>query len=300
MQMNKYLSLMLLIFTLALPQLVAAEAVKVRHFGSIYSDADGKALLEPAGVSYRDPLLLIADSVSKSVLSYRYQQGEVVPVARYELPGTFPLQVQQTDGGEIYVLDGRDRQILILDANGRIKGPFTPKQMPDNRRMVPRSFRINADGTILVLDILAERVLLFDAAGVFKRQLPAPQPYGSYADVVMDSAGNIYLLDSVTAIVYRAAPVATAFTALTDSMKENMNFPTSMAVDSQGRLFLVDKHGSGLAVVEADGRFAGRRLSMGWSESHLYYPMQISISDRGDLFVADKGNRRVQHFKLGE
>ncbi|MBE0616825.1 MAG: hypothetical protein IH608_02705, partial [Proteobacteria bacterium] len=105
---------------------------------------------------------------------------------------------------------------------------------------------------------------------------------------------------SVRAQVYVARKGANAFTPLTGSMKEHMNFPASLAPDDKGQLYLVDQYGSGLAIVGADGAFLGRRLDMGWSDSHLRYPSGISISPRGDAFVADKANNRVQQFAVIE
>ena len=79
-------------------------------------------------------------------------------------------------------------------------------------------------------------------------------------------------------------------------LKEYMNFPTSLATDDQGTLYLVDQYVSGLAVVARDGSFQGRVLGMGWIESRLYYPTQICISPNGTLLIADRSNSRVQVF----
>lgn len=298
--MKKRLFLILIVVLCSLPAITSAQQVKIKHFGSIYTDADGVALKEPSGVSYRRPLLLVADSGTKSVLTYRYEEGGIMPVARISLPDMFPLQVQQAANEDIYVLDGRAREIVMLGPDGRKKGVFEPKGLTDGGKVVPRNFRIYDDGTVLVLDIFSERVLLLDPAGDVQRQVAFPEPHGSFADAIRDAKGNLYLLDSVEAVIYKAAAGAETFEALTPSMKDNMNFPTSLATDNKGTLFLVDEHGSGLAIVGADGSFAGRKLSMGWSESHLYYPNHISISDKGDIFIADKGNNRIQHFLLEE
>lgn len=299
--MKRYILTGLILGLLLLPmQVSAAPQVKIKFIGSIYTDAAGIALHQPNGVTASDRLLLVADSAGKRILTFSIQSGIVKPEKVLPVPEMFPLMAQPAPGGAFYVLDGRSRQIYLLGEDGSINGKFTPRGMPDNQRIVPRSIRLTSDGSLLVLDIFSERVLVFDNSGNFQRQLRFPEPYGAFADATTDQQGNIYLLDSVNATVYLAGKNASKFEPLTGNMKKNMNFPTSLVTDNRGSLYLVDKYGSGLAVLGIDGSFAGRRLGMGWNDSQLYYPSQVSINEAGDLFIADTQNNRIQHFKISE
>jgi hypothetical protein len=49
-----------------------------------------------------------------------------------------------------------------------------------------------------------------------------------------------------------------------------------------------------------DGSFLGKQLATGWTEGLLYYPAQARINERGELFVADRENSRVQVFRLAK
>ncbi|MDY0212658.1 MAG: NHL repeat-containing protein [Desulfuromonadaceae bacterium] len=292
-------SLVLVFFALP-PHATAASQVKLKYIGSIYTDASGIALRHPAGVTIKDTQLLVADSGGRRLLTYSYQDGVAKPGKIFPVPEMFPLMVQQADNGDLYVLDGRSQQIYVLGASGNIKGKFAPKGMPDSKRMVPRSIKLQADGSLLVLDIFSERVLVFDRDGNFKRQISFPAQYGAFSDLCSDKQGTIYLLDSVKAIVYSVGKTVGEFSPLTEGMKERMNFPTSLVADNHGRLYLVDKYGSGLAVLGADGSFIGRKLGMGWKDGQIYYPSQISLNDNGDLFIADTENHRIQQFNVSE
>jgi hypothetical protein len=97
-----------------------------------------------------------------------------------------------------------------------------------------------------------------------------------------------------------AGPDAEQFSRLSESLKEYVNFPTSLVTDSRGAIYIVDQYGSGLALLARDGSFQGRKLGSGWNESRLHYPSQLCISDGGDLFIADRNNSRVQFFSVGE
>ena len=59
---------------------------------------------------------------------------------------------------------------------------------------------------------------------------------------------------------------------------------------------MVDQYGNGIVVLGADGSFQGRQLAIGWGDGVLYYPGQLCINARGEAFIADRSNNRVQIF----
>ncbi|MCK5071654.1 MAG: hypothetical protein KAR01_13955, partial [Desulfocapsa sp.] len=129
--MKRFLLVSLIMGLFMLPLHVsAATQIKLKYIGTIYTDAAGIALQHPAGVTINDKLLLVADSGGKRILTYSYLDGTVKPDKVFPVPDMFPLMVQQAENGDLYVLDGRARQIYLLDATGNIKGKFSPKGMP--------------------------------------------------------------------------------------------------------------------------------------------------------------------------
>ncbi|HEX9019906.1 MAG TPA: hypothetical protein VF903_01455, partial [Nitrospirota bacterium] len=146
--------------------------------------------------------------------------------------------------------------------------------------------------------IFSERVLVLGPEGGFQRQIGFPADYGFIADIAVDRRGTVFLVDSVRATVYSAAKDAAQFAPFTRSLKEYMDFPTAIAVDPQGRVFLTDRNGSGIVVIGRDGAFQERLLSKGWPEGFLNYPSQICVNEKGDVFIADRNNSRVQIFTM--
>jgi hypothetical protein len=71
-----------------------------------------------------------------------------------------------------------------------------------------------------------------------------------------------------------------------------------MTTDNRGIIYIVDENGSGIVILAQDGSYLGRQLSMGWNEGLLYYPAQMSITDKGEAFIADRGNSRIQIFTV--
>jgi len=79
-------------------------------------------------------------------------------------------------------------------------------------------------------------------------------------------------------------------------MKEYVNFPTALAV-YQVVNYVVDQKGGGIIILGKDGSFKGRKLRIGWKEGERRYPSDICLNDQGDVFIADRGNNRVQMYR---
>ena len=207
--------------------------------------------------------------------------------------------------GEHQVGEADDREAgnvlagLVFLAMTKIgPGDFDADGLPSPSAFVPRSFKIDTNDHIYVLDIFSGRVLVLDPDGKYQRQIQFPQEYGFFSDLSVDSKGNILLIDSVKAMVFSAGKDANSFSALTQSLREYLNFPSSLTTDNRGTVYIVDENGSGIVILGKDGTFVGRQLSMGWTEGLLYYPSQMCINEKGDVFIADRGNSRVQIFGL--
>ncbi|MCP3177766.1 NHL repeat-containing protein [Desulfuromonas sp. KJ2020] len=290
------LTLMLFLLPMAAS---AAGTVKLKHIQTLYADAVGKPMNGPSAVTVKEDAVVVTDSDNRRLLRFTLKDGVVTPGATLPVDRIYPIKVQIGSNGELFVLDGKDRRIVRLGADGALKGNLDIKGAVSGK-VVPRSLRITADGKIAILDIFSERVLWVDESGVVQGQLPFPADYGFISDLSVDRQGNVFLIDSVTAVVYLAKKGEDSFARLTGSLKEHMNFPSTLEVDNQGHIYLVDQYGSGLAVIGIDGSFLGRKLGMGWNDSQLFYPEGMSISDQGDVFIADRENNRVQQFLVVE
>lgn len=170
--------------------------------------------------------------------------------------------------------------------------------MPSPTEYIPRSFDIDKDDNIYILDILSERVLVLDPKGKYQRHIKFPKDYGFFSDISIDFKGNILLIDSINAVVYSAANDSTHFSPLSKNLKEYMRFPTSIATDRRGRIYVVDRNGSRIVIIGQDGAFLGVQSGFGWEEGLLNYPSQMCINNKDEVFIADTNNNRIQIFTL--
>ncbi len=279
-----------------------AETVKFRHLQSIYLDEKGGGLKVPEGVACNDKsLLIVGDTGNGRLLQYTYQEktlkgGTEIKVSQL----SSPIRVQVNSKGEIFALDGKKRRIIRLNPDGSFKGYVDPEGVPSPSAFIPKSFKIDSNDNIYILDIFSGRVLVLNAQDKYQKQVPFPQGNGFYTDLAVDFKGNIFLIDSTRLMLFSAPKDGDSFTPLGASLKEYLNFPAALTTDSKGTLYVVDEDGSGIVILGQDGSFLGRQLSKGWNEGLLYFPSQMCMNGNGEIFIADRQNSRVQIFTLSK
>jgi sugar lactone lactonase YvrE len=272
--------------------------MQLRHVTSVYIDAAGVKISQPEGVACRGKsLLLVSDTANGRLQPYTLQDdGTIKPGPGVEIKVPYPLHVRLNSQGDIFVLDGKQRRIMRLNAAGEFKGNFEPEGLPAPATWIPKNFAIDTNDTVYILDIFSSRVLVVSPEGKFQRQVGFPTADGFFSDLAVDPQGTIFILNSITASVYSAGPDDKAFSPLTKGLKEYITFPTALTADKQF-LYMVDQYGSGIVVLGKDGSFKGRKLRMGWKEGELLYPADICLNEKGEIFIADRGNNRVQMYR---
>lgn len=279
-----------------------AEMAALKLVQPVLTDDKEGTMKQPEGVACGEsPAFIVADTGNGRLLSYTFAEGVVkwgAEIKLSQLP--YPGRLQVNSKGEIFALDGKLRRIARLSPQGAFLGYLDPQGLPSSSAVVPRSFKLDPQDNIYLLDIFSERVLVLDPAGKYLKQLsfPVTQGASSFSDLVVNAGGDILLVESINSVVYAAARDAKAFTQLTKGLKEDMDFPTYITTDNRGNIYLVDQNGGGIIVLGQDGIFRGRMLSMGRKPGFVAYPSQICLTGKGDVFVADRDNSRVQIFEM--
>jgi len=278
-------------------------AMKFRYMASIYADDKGLGLKQPEGVACDgESLLIVADTGNGRLLKYSIQEGEI-EVGTVEIKVdqlSYPIKTEINSRGEIYILDRRQRSIIRLTPAGEFRGYLQPVGLPSPSAYVPRSFTVDRNDNIYILDILSERVLILDPAGRYVRQIKFPDEYGFFSDVAMGFRGTVLLIDVVDGMVFSAGKNSASFSRLTSSLKEYVRFPANLTTDDRGRIYLADRNGGSIIILGQDGSFISRQSGMGWKEGSLNYPGQMCLNNKGEIFIADTRNHRIQIFAIVE
>ncbi|MCK9419663.1 MAG: NHL repeat-containing protein [Nitrospirae bacterium] len=291
----RYAALMIL---LLLPMHAFGEEQQIRfkHDRSLYADDKGGGLNQPEGVACSKNRLVVADSGNGRLVLYSIVDGEPRGGTEIRLPQVvYPARVAMNTKGDLYVLDARQRKIARLTAEGVFQHYVDLASGPTVAMVVPAGLSLDGNDNLYVLDIGGGRIMVFGDDGKFQRQISLPKEYGFITDLAVDAKGTIFLIDSVSAIVYSNAKAPAVFAPITATLKDDLKFASNIVVDNKGLLFISDQNGGGVLAVNQDG--TSRRLfSLGWKEGMLRYPSQLCINPDGDLYVADRANSRIQQF----
>lgn len=271
-----------------------AEGVKLRPGPGLYADAKNAALDRPEGVACSATSLVVADTGHGRFVVYELADRLATPKSDFQVPEVpYPIRVRLDAHGEILALDGKSRRIARLTATGAFQGFVGVADEPEP---VIRSFAVGADGSLYVLDIAGERVLVTDPAGKVVRRVGLPAECRFPSDVTVDAQGRITVLDSVGARIFAAAAGKTEAVAIGASLKDDLAFATSLGLDAAGHLVVIDQSGGGIVFLSPDGSFRGRQSGMGWTDGLLRWPSSVCSDGRGGLYVADRENNRIAAF----
>lgn len=274
----------------------AQSPVAISFKGTVYQDDQEVALRAPEGVACGLGMAVVADTANARLVRYQLRDGLPMAAVVVKLEQLkHPTALQVDEGGSLWVLDRKARRIGRVDPQGAFGGWLEIKGIADPQAVSPVAFKLDGATGVVLLDAAARRVLVVDRSGSVVRQMPLPQ--GQFTDVAVDGAGVLYVVDAVGAVVWSAEKGAAAFKPLTKPLKDVLVFAASLIASDKGVLLIGDKHGHGIVAVGTDGSFLGRQLDFGLNEGLLYYPSALCLNGAGDLFVADRGNNRLQVFR---
>jgi sugar lactone lactonase YvrE len=280
----------------------AEGPVKLNPVGGIYQGEKPDKLRYPEGVECGSLAnIIVADTGNGRLIQYSFDNDSIVPkkeIQSQQIP--YPIRSRANSKGEIIVLDGKLRKLARISAAGEFVAYIEMTGVPGTQNIVPRSFAIDRNDNLYVVDIFSGRVLVFGPSGNFTREIKIPGKHGSISDISLDSSDAVYLIDSTEKTIYAARKDAAEARVSVKDLKQYCDFPVSLSFDEKGRIFLSDKNGSRIVILGKDGSFQGQQLGMGWKEGFLRYPSQVCVNASGKLFIADSGNNRVQIFSVSE
>lgn len=299
--MKRFTGFILLVNLLIFSQGVySSETVKVRHVISIYADSKGNGFFMPQGVGCSENILVVSDTENNRLVRFTLNQGGTVTGGEeWKIPELVgPLSVHVNSKGGTLVLDAKNLRIAMISPIGKFEGYLEISDLSGSAEVIPMTFKLDNNDNVYILDVSGGKVLILDPSGKVRNQIPFPENYGFISDLAVDSKGVIYLLDTVNKMIYTTAKDPALFSPLSNDFSDYAKFPTSITVDNEGIIFVVDRNDGVIAIIGKNGNFIAHAAAYGWKEGQLRYPAQICINKNGFLFIADRDNNRIQIFQV--
>jgi DNA-binding beta-propeller fold protein YncE len=201
--------------------------------------------------------------------------------------------------GNIWVADHNGHVVLKLNPAGRIMMVLGRRDNPGTTETNfnrPTDVAVAPTGEIYVSDGYGNsRVMKFGRDGRFLAQWgqkgSAPGEFNLPHSIVLDVAGQVYVAD-------RENHRIQIFTADGKFVKEWKGFgsPWGLAITPDGEIFMADGYANRVLKLAPDSRVLGALGSPGKLPGQFAFAHHLAVGKRGELYVAEILNWRVQKF----
>lgn len=237
---------------------------------------------------------------------------QAIPVvsqqALYQAGFDQPTAMIAEAGGGLAVLDGVNRRIVRLSANGAVSKRFEPG-LNDALDMV--AGHIDGQPVWLIADTGNHRLLRLDPATGLSEAVPlessaenkpGDRPPEPVAVALMDD--NAYWADRTSHRVCRLSLKTRKNLGCFGGRGEQdgqFQYPWQMAVDRDGYLHVTDILNARIQVLDKTGRFFARISRFGLSDGELYRPGGLALDPAHDrLYISDAYFGTISIFERGD
>lgn len=212
-----------------------------------------------------------------------------------------------TPHGEIYVADGGNHRVVVLDDRGLPKAEFkrtvlksgTTTEVPGE----PSRIAVNSRGDIYIVDLLAQYVEVCDYRGRMLRRIELHDdslpggPVVKATAVAIDHRDNVYIASLTRVYVFDAQDrlLRTIGTKGTDPGQ--FTAITALWVDRNGRIYVTDFRGLAVHVLAADGTVITAFGQHDSGVTNFGLPVGICTDVRNNIWVVDTLRHIVSVFR---
>jgi PKD repeat protein len=231
------------------------------------------------------------------------------------------LQGIALDGaGNVYVTESGNRDVRKITASGLV----TTLASGTGKFGEPRGVAVDSSGNLFVGDYSANVVRKVTSTGTVSTYAgTAPTPgssdgtistalFNGPSGVAIDTAGNLYVADTLNNTVRKITPAGTVTTlagmagrtSSVDGSATSARFqdPYAVAVDGAGNLYVADATDHSIRKITSDGTvttLAGKGGSFGSTDgagtaARFNAPLGIAADSAGNVYVADTGNSTLR------
>jgi len=299
-----------------------ATDVPLGTMAGLAYDSSSNSLLIASPGQARVLSLDISGSVVTSFLGSALRQAiDTSEPVRYGLDQ--PTAVLVTSGGTL-ISDNTSFRVVEV-SGGKVAGfaGYWPQLViypsPLSARLVrPHGLCLRPDGSLLVVDAGAERILSYqgqltpfagvrsptgftagDGGPALNAQIAAPDR------VLCASNGDVYISQDSAVRLVRQGTIGTLVSTVNiGGTVAFLDQPSGLAVDSQGRLLIsvaadnavvrYDPSTKASTVVAGTGTAGFTGDGGAATTAELYSPGDLAFDSKGNLLIADSGNRRIR------
>ena len=174
----------------------------------------------------------------------------------------------------------------------------------------PEGMAADHQGNLVVADTWNHRILKFDPSGkqilAFGSLGEEPGQFQAPRAVAVDGKDNIYVADTWNHRVQKFSPegdlllefggLAVPFLGVAPTGL--LNYPSGIAVDSQGQIFVTDFNLSRCQMFDPEGEFLLAWGTAGRQDGQFQIVAGVAVDKDDVVYIVDSNNARIQKFEL--
>ncbi len=264
-------------------------------------------IVKPYDVATHQGRIYISDTVQRAVLMFD------IPNKKFTIFGNVgagalskPIGLDVSDEGEVYVVDGSAKRIVVFSHDGKFRRTFGGVEQLKR----PSGLAVSGSRVLVVdtggIDSELHRVQVFD--GKSGELLQSIGKRGSAEGelnlplmVDVDAEGNSYVIDSGNFRVQRfdrEGNFVSTFGQVGVRMG-HFSRPKGIAVDSEGKIYVVDTSHGNFQIFNNEGQllmFVGSRGERN-EPAKFALPAGIDVDEDGRIYVVDQYFGKVDIFR---
>jgi DNA-binding beta-propeller fold protein YncE len=241
--------------------------------------------------------LFVADARAGSVRIFKNR------AQTYRLPRVEEIAGMVIDHEGVFVADADKCKIYKFDFRGRELFSFGSKGQDPAQFQKISGLALGDDGKVYVSDIDKGTIGVFKPEQEPRKKSTARPIYPNsvqWLSVTANVIGQkvVWGLDGKAYLINKKDDTISIIkdNAVEKKFKIPKCEPISIAQDAEGGLWVLDGSSESVMLVSAEGNILRKFGSGGSKEGYLSNPSDIVISGKGALFIADRGNKRIQAF----
>lgn len=277
----------------------------INHIKSIYGPEAGDNFDKPESTALdEDGNIYVADTGNNRVAVFD-SDGNFQRIIGDDKATPFPLGIVVSSSGRVYVTSLMQRQLSILDEQGKVLKTIKFKKKEETPLRVAiynNKLYITAIGKIMVADLNGKIEKKWGKEGRALGNFEYPNGIAiakvgkvDPGIIISDSNNNRIQILSMDGKpkAYKGQPPK--------SLKDEsllFGLPNGIAIDDEGSIFVADTFNHAIRIFDNEGNDLGQLGAQGSADGRYYYPTDIKLVQENRFIIADKWNDRIQICEL--